>query len=326
MTPTQTIRAAATAIVATVAAFGVMAQSSYPDRPVRIIVGAPAGQSTDIIARLLGAKVSEYLKQPMVIDNKPGAGGIIGLEAAKSAAPDGYTLVIATGANMAINPSLYRRLPYDPAVDFDPIVTVVTSPLFLFTATATAISGAREISAYVRSHGAGVAYGSNGNGGTPHIAMEMFKKAANVEMLHVPYKGTPPLIADVLGGQVVFAFDAGPSILPLARDGRVKLLGVSSAQRTPLAPDVPTLAEQGFTGFAATTWAAVYAPRGTPAQVVETMNAAFNRALKDVAVVAELKIRGAQAVGGSAAELRSFQQTEAVRWGEAVRSSGAKVD
>ena len=327
MTITQTIfRSVATAIVATVVAFGAMAQSSYPDRPVRIIVGAPAGQSTDIMARLLGAKVSEYVKQPIIIDNKPGAAGIIGLEAAKSAAPDGYTLVMATGANMAINPSLYRKLPYDSVADFEPIVTVVSSPLFLFTATATAIASAREIPAYVRTRGGQVAYGSNGNGGTPHIAMEMFKKAANVDMLHIPYKGTPPLVADVLGGQVVFAFDAGPSLLPLVRDGRVKLLGVSSPQRTFVAPDVPTLAEQGFAGFSATTWAAVYAPKGTPAKVVETMNAAFNRALKDPAIVADLKTRGAQTVGGTAVELRNFQQAEIVRWGEAVRASGAKVD
>lgn len=187
--------------------------------------------------------------------------------ALKSAAPDGYTIVMTTGANMAINPSLYRKLPYDSVADFEPIVTVVSSPLFMFTASATKIASARDIPAYVSANGAQVAYGSNGNGGTPHIAMEMFKKAANLDMLHVPYKGTPPLITDVIGGQVVFAFDAGPSILPLVRDGRVKLLGVSSAQRTIVAPDMPTLAEQGFSGFSAVTWAAVYAPKGTPALI-----------------------------------------------------------
>ncbi len=319
-------RSVATAVIATALAFGAAAQSAYPERPVRLIAGVPAGQSTDIIARLLGAKVSEYLNQPIVVDNKAGAGGIIGLEAAKSAPPDGYTIAIATGANMAINPALYRKLPYDSTLDFEPIVTIVSSPLFLFTATGTKVASARDIPAYIRANGGQVAYGSNGNGGTPHIAMEMFKKAANIDMLHVPYKGTPPLITDVIGGQVVFAFDAGPSILPLVRDGRVKLLGVSSSQRTSVAPEVPTLAEQGFSGFSAVTWAAVYAPKGTPAHVVEILNTAFNRALKDPHVVAELKMRGAQPVGGTAAELRTFQQSEMQRWGEAVRASGAKVD
>lgn len=319
-------RAAVAAAAASMIAFGAGAQPSYPERPVRLIVGAPAGQSSDIMARLLAARVAEYIGQPIVVDNRPGAGGIIGLEAARSAEPDGYTFVMATGANMAINPSLYRKLPYDSVADFDPVVTVVSSPLFMFTAAATPIASARQIPAYVAARGGQVAYGSNGNGGTPHIAMEMFKKAANVDMLHVPYKGTPPLITDVIAERVAFAFDAGPSVLPLVRDGPVKLLGVGSTERTAVAPEVPTLAEQGFTGFSATTWAAVYAPKGTPAQAIDTMNAAFNRALKDPAVIAELNTRGAQPVGGTAAELRDFQQTEMARWGEAVRASGARVD
>lgn len=319
-------RTATLAFAGTVLAFAASAQQTYPERPVRLIVGVPAGQSTDILTRVLANKVAEYVKQAVVVDNKPGAGGIIALEAAKGAAPDGYTLVMATGSTMAINPALYRKLPYDPVADFEPIVAVLSAPLFLFTSPSTPIASARELPAFVRARGSQVSYGSTGNGGTQHIAMEMLKKMAKLEMTHVPYKGAPPMVTDVIGGQVQFGFDAGASILPLAKDGRVKLLGISSAQRSTTAPEVPTIAEQGFPGFAAVAWAAMYAPKGAPAYVMETMNAAFNRALKDPAVIAELRSRGAEVIGGTPAELRSFQQGEISRWGEAVKASGAKVD
>lgn len=321
----QTRRAIVLSIPAAVA-LRAAAQGTFPDRPIRLLAGVPAGQSSDVLARLIVAKVSEYLKQSVVVDNRPGAGGIIALEAAKAAAPDGYTLVSATSANMAINPALYRKLPYDPVADYEPVVGLVSSPLFLFTSPATPINSARELAAYVKARPGQVSYGSAGNGGTQHIAMEMLKKAGNLDITHVPYKGAPPVITDVIGRQVHFAFDALPAILPLARAGQVKLLGISSAQRSPQAPDVPTIAEQGYPGYSAVAWQALFAPRGTPPAVIEILNSAFNRALKDPQIAVDIVGRGAQPMGGTVADLKSFVQTEISRWGDAVRRSGASVD
>lgn len=302
------------------------AQGAYPNRPIRLIVGVPAGQSTDIIARLLASKVGAILGQSFVVDNRPGAGGIISQEAAKSALADGYTLVMASGATMAINPALYRKLPYDPVADFEPIVGLISAPLFLFTSPSTPVTSTRYLVNYVKSSSAPVAYGSTGNGGTQHIAMEMLKKQAGIDMIHVPYKGAPPMVTDVIGGQVMFGFDAAPSILPMAAAGQVKLLGISSARRSPVAPDVPTIAEQGLSGYSAETWAALFAPKRTPGPIVDKLNATFNEVLKDPAVKAELIRRGAQATGGTPAELKHFVAAELVRWRDAVRASGARVD
>jgi len=289
-------------------------------------VGVPAGQSTDIIARLLASRAGEILKQSIVVDNRPGAGGIISHEAAKAAPPDGYTLLIASGSTMAINPALYKKLPYDPVADFEPVVGLISAPLFLFTSTSTPVHSVRDMVKYVKSSANPIAYGSTGNGGTQHIAMEMLKKQASIDMIHVPYKGGPPMVTDVIGGQVQFGFDAALSILPMAAAGQVRLLGISSAQRSPVAPDIPTIAEQGLAGYSAVTWAALFAPKHTPAPVVEKLNATFNMVLKDPAVMAELNRRGGQAAGGTAFQLSSFLRSELSRWGDAVRASGARVD
>jgi tripartite-type tricarboxylate transporter receptor subunit TctC len=273
--------------------FGGAAAQTYPDRPVRLVVGFPAGQATDIVARRIAQKMSEDLKQNVFVDNRPGAGGAISHQAVKTAVPDGYTLLMGSTATLAINPTLYRKLPYDPLKDFEPIATMTAGPLFLFAPPSTPVNNLQEMIAYVKAQPGKVSYGSPGNGTTAHIAMEMLKKAAGgIEMLHVPYKGAPAMITDVIGGQVQFAFDAAASVVPHAKAGRVKLLGVTSLQRSDALPDVPTLAEQGLAGFEAMTWAGMLAPKGTPAAIVDKLNGAVNKALKDPDVATSIGTTG----------------------------------
>ena len=298
----------------------------YPDRPIKMIVGFPPGNAIDAVARQIAKLMGDDLKQTVYVDNRPGAAGIISHEAVKNAAPDGYTVLMGSSATLAINPSLYRKLPYDPIRDFDPVVRISAGPLYLFTNTATPVKNLKEMIAYVKARPGKVAYGTGGNGTTQHIAMEMLKKEAGIDMLHVPYKGSAPMITDLIGGQVQFAFDAAPSVLPHGKDGRVRLLGISSEKRSAAMPDVPTIAEQGLPGFEAVAWLALLAPKGTPPAVIERLNALANKALKSPEIVAQTALTGSTTAGGTPAELQAFLKSEMLRWGQAVKDSGAQVD
>jgi len=230
--------------------------ATYPNRPIRLVVGFPAGQSLDIGARAIAIRLTTELGQSVIVDNKPGATGIIAHEFVKAAVPDGYTLLMASGATLAINPGLYRKLPYDPIKDYTPIVLVNSSPMYLVTSPSVPVQNVQEMLAYVRARPGQLAYASGGSGLTQHIAMEMLKKDAALDILHVPYKGSPAAVTDLIAGRVQFAFDSAPSILPHADSGRVRLLGISSLTRSSRRPDVMTIAEQGVPGFQALTWAA----------------------------------------------------------------------
>lgn len=294
--------------------------------PIRIIVGFPPGQSSDNIARSIAAKMGEQLKQSIFIDNKPGAAGIISHQAARDAAPDGSNLLMGSSGTLAINPSLYKKLPYDPLRDFEPVGLVSASPLVLFTATNSAASSVKDLLARAKAHPGQVVYGSPGNGTTAHITMEMFKQATGAELVHVPYKGSPPMITDIVGGRVDFAFEPSGSIVPFSKTGRVKLIGVATAKRLKQLPDLPTIAEQGVPGFEALAWSGLMAPKGTPPAIVQALNIALNKALKDPAVIAEMETNGSQPLGGSPADFQRFLQTEIARWSKAVKASGATVD
>ena len=299
---------------------------TYPDKTIRLIVGFPAGQASDTTARTIAAKMGEFLKQSIFVDNRPGAGGGISHEAAKNSTADGYTLLMGSTGTLAINPSLYRKLGYDPLKDFQPIGTVAASPLALVTTNSTPVKNVKEMIAYVKSRPGKASYASPGNGTTANIAMEMLKQLTGMDLLHVPYKGSPPMITDMIGGQPEFAFDATTSIVPIAQSGRVRLLGVTSIKRMSTLPDVPTIAEQGVPGFEALAWTGMMAPKGTPPAIVEKLNAALNKALKDPAVVAEFSRNGSYALGGTPAEFQRFLLSETERWGKAVKASGAQID
>lgn len=299
---------------------------AFPSKTIQLVVGYPAGNASDIGARVVALKMSEELKQTVFVDNKPGATGIIAHQYVKNVVPDGYCLIYGSTSTLAINPSFYRKLPYDPLKDFTPIALINSSPMFLVAAADTPVSNFKEMVAFVKARPGRTSYGSSGNGVTQHIAMEMLKKEAGLDMLHVPYKGSSAMLTDLIGGRVEFAFDTSTSILPHAEAGRVKLIGISSAERSPTAPQVATLAEQGLPGFEALTWAGMLAPAGTPAVVVEQLNAAVNRALKSREAQAHFAKSGATVKGGSAADFAQFLKVEVAKWGRAVVASGAHAD
>jgi tripartite-type tricarboxylate transporter receptor subunit TctC len=302
------------------------AQETYPSRPVQMVVGFPPGQASDVGARVVGIKLGEELHQTVYVENKVGAAGIIAHQYVKNAPADGYTLLYGSTGTLAINPGLYRKLPYDPLKDFAPVVLLNSSPMFLVTPVETPVRNLKEMIAYVKASPGKIAYGSSGNGVTQHIAMEMLKKEAGIDMLHVPYKGSPPMVTDLIAGRVQFAFDVSTSILPHARSGRVRLLGVSSAERIPTMPDVPTIAEQGLPGFEALTWAGLLVPAKTPAAVVERLNTAANAALRSKQVLDHYAKSESTPRGGSPDAFGLFLQSEVDKWGKAVAASGAHLD
>lgn len=308
-------------------AFPILARAgSYPDRPIQIVVGFPPGQASDIGARVVAIKLGEALKQTVIVDNKAGAMGIIGHQYVKGAAPDGYTVLYGSSGTLAINPSLYRKLQYDPLNDFTSVILLNSSPMFLVTSNDTPVRNLKEMIAYAKANSGKISYGSSGNGATQHIAMEMLKKEAGIDMLHVPYKGSPPMVTDLVAGRVQFAFDVSTSILPHAKAGRVRLLGVSSAERLPSQPHIATVAEQGLPGFEALTWAALMVPAGTPASIVQQLNAAANSALQSKLVLEHYAKSESQPRGGSPEAFAAFLKLEVKKWGEAVAASGAQVD
>ena len=302
------------------------AQVNYPTKTVRIIIGTPPGDSADANARALSSKLAALTGQAFFIDNKPGAHGIIAAEVAKNAPADGYTLLLSTGGPMAINPSLYKHLPYDPLKSFDTVALMSQGPLYLVVNTALPVHNVRELVAYAKANPGKLSYGSGGSGTTQHLAMEMLKKSMGIDIVHVPYKGSPAVLQDLIGGQVQLAFDAGASILPQIKSGRVRLIGVAADARSPNTPDMPTLVEQGVPAFRAVVWSGVFVPAGTPPAIVERLNGLVNEALKDPAFAAQMRVQGGEPAGGSAAEFRTFLSAEIPRWSEAVKVSGATVD
>ena len=302
------------------------AADNYPSRPIRMIIGFPAGQSSDVVARFFAGKLSEELKQTVYVENKVGATGIIAHEFMKSVEPDGYTILTTSGAPLAINPALYSKINYDPVKDFAPIILTNVQPMFLAANPQVPVSNVGEMKTFVADQQGKVNYGSGGNGVTTHIVTEMFKGATGMDMAHVPYKGAPAMLTDLIAGRVQFAFETSTVILPQAANGRLKLLGVTSAKRSPAAPDVPTLQEQGVTGFEATTWAGMVAPARTPPEVINKLNAAMNVILRKPETISYLASIAAVPGGGTPQDFGRFIANEVSMWGKAVKLSGARVD
>ncbi|MFZ2307601.1 MAG: tripartite tricarboxylate transporter substrate binding protein [Rhodoferax sp.] len=299
---------------------------AYPNKPIKLIVGFPAGQASDSVARMIALKMSEELKQNVWVDNKPGAAGIISHDAARLSPPDGYTLLVGSTTTLALNPTLYTKLSYNPARDFDAVALMMVGPMYLFAAANSPVNNVKEMIAYVKARPGKVAYGSSGNGLTNHVTMEMLKSATGMDMLHVPYKGSPPMIVDLIGGRVDFAFEPSASILPMVKGGRVKLLGVTSLKREAVTPDIPTITEQGVAGFEANVWSSIVAPKGTPPAFIQVLNAAVIKALQSEAVQAEMKNIGAAPLLASPAEADAFMRRESTRWGKVVKDIGVQLD
>jgi tripartite-type tricarboxylate transporter receptor subunit TctC len=303
-----------------------LAQAKYPSKPIQMVVGFPPGQTSDISARMVAKQMTEILKQTIYIENKPGAATIIGHQYLKAAAPDGYTIAYSSTGPLAINPTLYKKLPYDPEADFEPIILLSFAPMFFVTHKNMPVNTYQEAVAYIKANAGKVEYGSGGSGLAVHITTEMLKKEAGLDMLHVPYKGAPAMMTDLIAGRVQFAFEVSTAILPLAASGQVKLLGVASLERSPAAPHVPTLHEQGQTGFESNTWGVLLAPKGTPKEIIKSLNEAANLGLKTQEATEYFKKNGSSAKGGTPEECAAFIKKEREKWAPVILASGAQVD
>jgi len=305
---------------------GVLAQSSYPSRPIRLIVPFPAGGGTDLIAREVANKVATSNGWSIVIDNKPGSGGNLGVDAAAKAAPDGYTLVLGQTSNLAINPTLYAKLPYNPEKDLSPIGLVASAPLVLVVAADSPYKTLADLVAAAKARPEALNYASSGSGTVAHLATELFQKTANVRFTHVPYKGAAQGSTDLIGGQIQMYMSSVPTLIGHIKSGKMRPIVVTSRKRTTDLPDAPTVDESGYKGFEAATWFGVAGPAGLPKEVVARLNAAFNKALQDPEVKRKLASQGAEVKGSTPEEFGAYIREETVRWGKVVKDSGAKVD
>ncbi len=301
-------------------------QAAYPSRTVRILVGFPPGQATDVVARAVAQRLSETMGQQFFVENRAGAAGIIGSELAAKAPPDGYTLLMSSSGPLAVNPGLYAKLPYDPVKDFAPITLAVTVPLFIVANPSFPPNTVKELIARARANPGKISYASGGNGVTNHLAMELFKSTAGINMVHVPYKGGPPALTDLIAGQVAVMFETGPGALPHVRSGKLKGIAVGSLKRSSAAPDLPTVAESGVPGFDAVAWIAMVAPAGTPPPVIATLNAEIVKMLNLPDTKERFVALGAEPVGSKPEEFGAYMKAEIVKWGNVIRDSGARID
>lgn len=302
-----------------------ISQSTYPDKPVRIVVPFPAGGPTDIFARLVAKKLSDAAGQQFFVENLPGAGGNVGTQTVVNTRPDGYSLLFAS-ASLAISPSLYAKLSYDPLRDLAPIALVGIAPMILVTHAGGPANVAQLID-MTKASPDKYSYASAGNGSATHLGGEAFKARAKVSALHVPYRGTAPALIDVIAGRHLFIFDYVGPIKTYAADGRLRILAIASEKRSPLLPNVPTLSESGLAGFTSSTWNMFLAPAQTPKTVLDQLNSALNRVLKDPEVTQRLAELGIEPVSHSTREsAKAFLQDEIKRWAGVVESSGAKLD
>lgn len=303
-----------------------LAQSSYPDKPVKIIVPFPPGGATDVVGRALAVRLSQLWKQQVLVENKPGAGGNIGADLVAKAPADGYTLLLASPAEITINPYLYAQMPFDPSRDFIPVARVASSPLVLVVNSKSAVKNMPELLQMIKAQGSKVNYASSGSGGPQHLAGELFQLMAGVSMTHIPYKGGAPAITDLLGGQVDLFFAGIPPALPHIIAGKLRPLAVTTLKRSPLLPQVPTVSESGFPGFNIENWQGIFVPRGTNNQIVDKIAA-------DIGVIAAeknfydlLSAQGAIPAPLMPKEFAIFVNAESQKYSKLIKESGAKPD
>jgi tripartite-type tricarboxylate transporter receptor subunit TctC len=298
----------------------------YPQKTIRIIVPYTPGGTADMLARTMGQRMAQGLGQQIIIDNRPGAGGNIGADFAAKAAPDGYTILMGTVATHAINPHLYPRMPYDSATDFTPIILVATLPNILVVNPSVPTKSVKELIALAKARPGELAFASAGNGTSQHLSGELFKKMTGVDMTHIPYKGSAPAVTDLVGGQVQLMFDNIPSSLAQVRAGKLRALAVTGPRRSPVLPDLPTVAEAGLPGFSITSWFALFAPAGTPAGILLRLNREAGKAILSDELRQQWMAQGIEPAGGSAAQLDAFRRLEALKWEKIIRDSGARVE
>ncbi len=322
-----TFKAAAAAILATVGVLSSTgAAAAFPEKPIRVVIGFPAGGPLDQHARLLTDKLQAVLGQPIVIDYKSGAGGTVGAQDVMKAAPDGYTLMLANTGVMVINPALYSKLPYSTLKDFTPIARTAMQPLALLVNPKIPVNNLKEFVDYAKARPGQVNYGSAGNGGISHLVPEMFKNATGLFMVHIPYRGSAPAFADLMGGQVQFMGESIPQAANYHKQGKVRALAVTSRERNPALPDVPTVIESGFKDFEVVGFYGFLAPAGLPKDVKAKLSDAFKQVMNNPDVRNRMVTQGADPAFMGSEDFGQFLASETPRWAQAVKASGAKLD
>jgi tripartite-type tricarboxylate transporter receptor subunit TctC len=300
--------------------------TNYPDRPIRIIAPYPPGGTTDLIARAIGEHLTKVWGQPVIVDNRAGASGMIGAAFVKKQPPDGYTLMVGSTALISVNPHLYKNMQYDSVKDFTPISLTASLPSFCVAQNDLPVSSFQDFVAYAQKNAGNVSYGSAGTGTAQHMLVEMIKRRAGFAMTHVPYKGSVQAVQDLIGGHVQAMCDFGPTILPFIQAGKVHALAVSTAKRSPILPNLPTLAESGLSGFDASTWFGLYGPAGMPKDLVMNLNREVIKAMSDPEVKARFEKLGFEAASSTPEQLLETQVRDSAKWAEVIKSARITVE
>jgi len=316
------------ALAFTLATGAALAQGTagYPTKPIKIVVPFAAAGTTDLLARAVGNEMQKAMGQPVVVENRPGAGGNLGSDVVAKAAPDGYTLLVGAVSPQAINVTLYPKLPYDVMRDFVHITLIAAVPNVLEVNPSVPVKTVKELIALAKSKPGQLTYASSGNGTSIHLSAELFKTMAGVDMLHIPYKGSGPAVTDLIAGQVNLMFDNLPSSIAQIRAGKLRAIAVTTLKRSPALPDVPTIAESGLPGYDASSWFGMHAPAGTSKDIVQKLYQVVSKALHTPEMAERLALQGAEAVGNTPEEFTEFVRAEIAKWAKVVKASGARVD
>lgn len=313
------------ALVAAAACSASFAQA-WPAKPIRLVVPFPAGGGTDIIGREVSQKITEATRWAFIVDNKPGSGGNIGIDNVAKSPADGYSLVLGQTSNLAINPSLYSKLPYDPVKDLTPISMVASAPLALVVSATSPYKTLADVVAAAKANPGSINFATSGNGTVAHLATELFQKEAGVKLTHIPYKGATQGINDVIGGQVQIYVSSIPTLIGHIKSGKMRAVAVTSAKRVDDLPQVPTVAESGYKGFEAVTWFGVLGPANLPKDITAKLNAEINKALQTPELQKKLSDQGADVAGSTPEQFAKLVRDDITRWGKVVKDSGAKID
>ena len=305
---------------------GSLHAQDYPNKPILLVVPFAPGGSSDFLSRLIGAKLTEAWKQQVVVESRPGGAGNIAMDAVQRAKPDGYTLILGHVGTLAVNPAMFAKLPYDPIKGFVPVGMIATVPTLLVVNPSVPAKNFKEFLALAKAKPGTIYYGSAGNGSSGHLAMEYLKQAANIELTHVPYKGTGPMVTDLLGGQTQATFTGATPLIPHIKQGKLRPIAVGGTKRIAALPDVPTVAESGLPGFETSQWYGILAPAGTPDAIVKKLNTELNRILKSPEVVERMTADGSVPQGSTPEEFAKFIASEQKRWGQVVKTANIKPD
>jgi tripartite-type tricarboxylate transporter receptor subunit TctC len=312
------------AIIASLAS--AVSYAQHPSRPVRFVVSAPAGSSLDVIARTIGDRLRNRLAQPVVVDNRPAAGGTVAADIVAKSPPDGYTMVISFNAPLAFGPHLYANLPYDPLKDLAPVIITSSQPNVLAVNAALPVTSVKALIEYAKAHPGKLNYASVGNGSSSQLTMELLKATAGIEIVHVPFNGSPPAVTATTQGDTQMMFAVMQPLQAQIHTGRLRAIAVTSAKRFPLLPDIPTIAEAGYPGFEALAWNGILVAARTPPPIIERLNAEINAILKDATVKSALNAQGFDLIGGTSEDFAKLIRSESQKWAPVIRKTGARID